>query len=46
MRFLRRFLLVALVVCAGVLLLYRLKDPERRVLDAATRPGAPGVSRA
>lgn len=42
MRFLRRFLLVALVVCAGVLLLYRLKDPERRVLDAATRPGAPG----
>jgi pimeloyl-ACP methyl ester carboxylesterase len=42
MRFLRWLLAAALIACFGVLLMYRVKDPERRTLDNAARREAPG----
>jgi pimeloyl-ACP methyl ester carboxylesterase len=42
MRLLRWSLTAVLIACFGVLLMYRLKDPERRTLDEAARREAPG----
>jgi pimeloyl-ACP methyl ester carboxylesterase len=42
MRLLRWSLTAVLIACLGVLLLYRVKDPERRTLDEAARREAPG----
>jgi pimeloyl-ACP methyl ester carboxylesterase len=42
MRLLRWSLIAALIACLGVLLMYRVKDPERRTLDDAARREAPG----
>ena len=42
MRLLRWSLTAVLIACLGVLLMYRLKDPERRTLDEAARREAPG----
>jgi pimeloyl-ACP methyl ester carboxylesterase len=42
MRLLRWSLTAVLIACFGVLLMYRVKDPERRTLDEAARREAPG----
>jgi pimeloyl-ACP methyl ester carboxylesterase len=42
MRLLRWSLTAVLIACLGVLLTYRVKDPERRSLDEAARREAPG----
>ena len=42
MRILRWPLTAALITCLGVLLLYRVQDPERRTLDEVARREAPG----
>jgi pimeloyl-ACP methyl ester carboxylesterase len=41
-RILRWLLATVLIACLGLLLIYRLKDPERRTLDEAARSEAPG----
>jgi pimeloyl-ACP methyl ester carboxylesterase len=42
MRLLRWSLTAVLIACLGVLLMYRVKDPERRTLDDRARREAPG----
>jgi pimeloyl-ACP methyl ester carboxylesterase len=42
MRLLRWSLIAVLIACFGVLLMYQVKDPERRTLDDAARREAPG----
>ena len=41
-RLLRLALVTLLVGCAGILVVYRFKDPERRTIDAGARRAAPG----
>jgi pimeloyl-ACP methyl ester carboxylesterase len=42
MRLFRWSLAAVLIACFGLLLMYRVKDPERRTLDEAARREAPG----
>jgi pimeloyl-ACP methyl ester carboxylesterase len=42
MRLLRLTLAVLLLACAGVFVVYRIKDPEKRTLDDKARQAAPG----